>query len=108
MIGRFLKAEFTDRQYLHFDYFKLKTMKKRHRNDYKNINDPLPEKLEEGVRKVIYSRVIIDRSVFQKKPSEKLRLKQAKADFKNGITREHKKLSGAGIKKRRKLDRAIK
>jgi hypothetical protein len=79
------------------------------KKDYSKIKyDDLPKVQELAERKIINSRVVIDRSVFQKKPSEKLRLKQAKADFKAGIIRQHKKESGAAIKKRRRLDRAIK
>jgi hypothetical protein len=57
-------------------------VKKRHRNDYKNIHDPLPEKREENERKIFFVRKVVDYSVFKKTPEERLKLKIAKAQSK--------------------------
>ena len=60
-------------------------MRKRHRNDYKNVRDPLPEKLKEGERKIIKSRVAIDRTIFAKDKNQKIALKIAKAKYKESL-----------------------
>jgi hypothetical protein len=58
-------------------------MRKKAR-DYSMIKRDLPERREEGERKIITGRVHIDRSVFQKTAEEKQRLKTERLHEKRG------------------------